>query len=240
LIPSDLDITPFPKLNVKAVLLSHVHMDHYGSIGFLDEKIPVVASSITLALLKGLQDTLTLNAGCEVIYMNKRRPDPIDKRVLSSAGQRCGRKLIITDIYNNVIEDFLWQRSRKTTEIEKGELNQLKDYELPFKVTPYETDHSVYGSVGYILEGEHSIVYTSDIRLHGKRKKKSDNFIKSAKSSDILIIEGTRLSGENIFDSENIVYGSCYRVVDMAKGFVIADFSSRNLERLEIFKKNEM
>ncbi|MBA7648653.1 hypothetical protein ES703_56441 [subsurface metagenome] len=54
LIPSDLDISKSPKLNVKAVLLSHVHMDHYGNIGFLDEKIPVVPSSTTLALLKGL------------------------------------------------------------------------------------------------------------------------------------------------------------------------------------------
>jgi len=135
------------------------------------------------------------------------------------------------------IYDFMWQRSRKTTEIERGELTLLKDYELPFKVTPYETDHSVYGSVGYILEGEHTVAYTGDIRLHGARKQKSYEFIEGAKGSDILIIEGTRLTGENIFDSEETVYDSCYRAVDMAEGLVIADFSSRNLERLELFKK---
>ncbi len=51
LIPCDLDITTSPKLDIKAVLLSHVHMDHYGNIGLLDEKIPIVASPITLATI---------------------------------------------------------------------------------------------------------------------------------------------------------------------------------------------
>ncbi|MFX0137510.1 MAG: MBL fold metallo-hydrolase, partial [Candidatus Hodarchaeota archaeon] len=236
LIPSDLDISSFPKLDVRAVLLSHVHMDHYGCIGFLNKSIPVVASSITLALLKGLQDTITMDAGCEVIYINKRRPDPSEKRVLSPV-ERCGRSLVTTDLYNNNIEEFLWQRSRKTAEIKRGKLTPLKDYELPFNVIPYQTDHSVYGSVAYVLEGDHSIAYTGDIRLHGERKQKSKHFVNSARNSDILIIEGTRLTGENIFDSEEFVYDACYRAVDMAKGLVIADFTSRNLERLEIFKQ---
>ena len=30
LIPMDLDISSYPSLNVKAILLSHAHMDHYG------------------------------------------------------------------------------------------------------------------------------------------------------------------------------------------------------------------
>jgi len=57
-------------------------MDHYGNIGFLDENIPVVASSITLALLKGLQDSYTPSAGSEVIYINKRKPYPQDERLI--------------------------------------------------------------------------------------------------------------------------------------------------------------
>ena len=136
-------------------------MDHYGNIGFLDENIPVVASPVTLALLKGLQDSLTLDSGSEVVYMNKKKPDPSDSRILNSA-KRCGRSLITTNIYNDNFEEFMWSRSRKTIQIEKGELRLLKDCELPFNIEAYETDHSVYGSLGYILEGDHSIAYTGD------------------------------------------------------------------------------
>jgi ribonuclease J len=240
LTPFDANVSEFPKLDVKAVLLTHIHMDHYGSIGFLDENIPVVASSITLALLKGIQDTLSQGIGAEVIYINRRVPNPTDPRILTPV-ERCGRTLITTDVYSDALEEFLWQRSIKTAGIKKGELYTLKDYELPFKVIPYETDHSVYGSVAYIIETkDHSIAYTGDIRLHGERKQKSIDFINAARKCDTLIIEGTRLSGENIFDSEDLVYDSCYRAVDMAEGLVIADFSSRNLERLELFKKVAM
>ncbi|MFX1344101.1 MAG: MBL fold metallo-hydrolase [Promethearchaeota archaeon] len=237
LIPSDLDIAGAPQLDVKAVLLSHVHSDHFGNIGLLDESIPVVASTTTLALLKGIQDTVTQNIGSEVIYTNRRRPDPSDPRVLFS-GKKYGRSLITTDPCNEKVEEFFWQRSRKTSEIAQGTVQQLKDCTLPFTVTPYETDHSVYGSLAYILEGDHCIAYTGDIRLHGKNKQKSIDFVKKhAKGCEVLIIEGTRLTGENIFDSEDFVYDFCYRAVDMAKGLVIADFTSRNLERLELFKK---
>ena len=239
LIPSDLDITGAPQLDIKAVLLSHVHSDHFGNIGLLDESIPIIASTTTLALLKGIQDTVTQNIGSEVIYTNRRRPDSSDPRVLYS-GKRYGRSLIPTDEYNENVKGFFWQRSRKTSEIEEGTVEQLTDYmpNLPFNVKAFETDHSVYGSLAYILEGDCSIAYTGDIRLHGKNKQKSIDFVKKhATGCDVLIIEGTRLTGENIFDSEDFVYDFCYRAVDMAEGLVIADFTSRNLERLELFKK---
>ena len=57
LIPSDVDVTRFPKLNVEAVLLSHAHMDHCGNIGLLHERIPVIATPTTLAVLKAMRDT---------------------------------------------------------------------------------------------------------------------------------------------------------------------------------------
>ncbi|MFX1481200.1 MAG: ribonuclease J, partial [Promethearchaeota archaeon] len=149
--------------------------------------------------------------------------------------ERCGRSLVTTGDYDPDLEEFFWQRSRKTTEIKRGTFNSLKEMKFTFDVHPYETDHSVYGSMGYILEGkDHSIAYTGDIRLHGEQKEKSYLFIEQARNCDILIIEGTRLTGENIFNSEDFVYDACYRAVDMAQGLVIADFTSRNLERLEV------
>lgn len=46
LIPRDLDISSYKKLNIKAVLVSHTHLDHIGNIALLDENIPIVASQI--------------------------------------------------------------------------------------------------------------------------------------------------------------------------------------------------
>ena len=236
LVPADLDISNFPKLDVKAVLLTHVHMDHYGNIGFLDENIPIVASAITLSLLKGLQDSYTHDAGSEVIYINRRERSPKDERLLIR-GENIGRNLIATDLVNERIKEFLWQQSTKTGTIKEGTLTLLEENKFPFLITPYETDHSVYGSVAYILRGEHSIAYTGDIRLHGERELQSKQFIDEAKGSEVLICEGTRLSGENIFDSESVVLDYCRRAIDISKGLVFADFSSRNLERLELFKE---
>ena len=59
LIPSDLDISIFPSLNVEAVLLSHAHMDHFGNMGLLDENIPIIASPSTLMLLKAIKPSVS-------------------------------------------------------------------------------------------------------------------------------------------------------------------------------------
>ena len=44
LVPPDISLTSFLKLEVKAVLLSHAHLDHNGNIGLLDNTIPIVAT----------------------------------------------------------------------------------------------------------------------------------------------------------------------------------------------------
>ncbi len=63
LIPSDLDISAYPKLNVEAVLLSHAHVDHCGNIALLDESIPVMASPMSMAILKAMRDVSASGIG---------------------------------------------------------------------------------------------------------------------------------------------------------------------------------
>ncbi|HDZ17382.1 hypothetical protein LCGC14_1075400 [marine sediment metagenome] len=72
LIPSNYTVSGFKKLDVKAVLISHMHMDHFGDAGFFDKDLPVVASPITLALLKGMQDMYSGRVGSEIIYYTER------------------------------------------------------------------------------------------------------------------------------------------------------------------------
>lgn len=73
--------------------------------------------------------------------------------------------------------------------------------------------------------------------MHGKNANKSEQFIQSAKDALVLIIEGTRASREDIDESEEEVYENCFNIIQDAKGIVVADFSARNFERLEIFEE---
>ncbi|HRU82111.1 MAG TPA: MBL fold metallo-hydrolase, partial [Candidatus Methanomethylicus sp.] len=85
LIPSDLDTSSFRRLAPRAVLLSHAHLDHCGNISLLDRSIPVVASGVTAAILKGMRDTGASGMGSEVAYISTRVPhDDYGGRVLAS------------------------------------------------------------------------------------------------------------------------------------------------------------
>ncbi|GAI34353.1 unnamed protein product, partial [marine sediment metagenome] len=57
LIPPDLDLSSYPELNLEAVLVSHPHMDHFGNIGLLKTDIPIIASPMSFALIKGMADS---------------------------------------------------------------------------------------------------------------------------------------------------------------------------------------
>ncbi|MFX0186098.1 MAG: MBL fold metallo-hydrolase [Candidatus Hodarchaeota archaeon] len=241
LIPSDLDISTFPSLNVQAILLSHAHMDHFGNMGLLDEKFPIIASPSTLMLLKGILDTSAAKIGSEVAYFSEKFPDNDDDRVLkadkSYTSKDLGRNFVCTNGFSGSFEDFISTSVKSRKQLEAGRICTIDDYLTPFEIKAFEVDHSIYGSTGYILEGDMTIAYTGDFRLHGKRAEKSKKFIKEAKDASILIIEGTRASRKHINESEEIIFNNCLKVVEESKGLVIADFSARNFERLEIFKE---
>ena len=245
LIPSDVDISGYPKPNVEAVLLSHAHLDHCGNAGYLHESIPVVASSTTLAILKAMRDSGRPGVGGEVVYHSPRYPTE-DSRVLktsnSSKDPYLGRDAICVDELNGEVKSFLCfkpgQESSRAKKLEAGEVCCISDRELSFDVKAFEVDHSIYGAVSYILYGDTAIAYTGDIRMHGERKDKTEKFVKEAKNVPVLIIEGTRAGREeDINVSEDDVFENCLRAVEESKGLVIADFSPRNFERLETFKE---
>ena len=235
LIPSDVDVTQYPKLNVEAVLLSHAHLDHCGNVGYLHESIPLVASATTLAILKAMRDSGRPSAGGEVVYYSPKEFSD-DSRVLKSPYGKSyrGRDFICTDNISNELRDFLYikpgQESKNAKKLESGEICCIGDRELPFDVRAFEVDHSIYGATACILYGDTAIAYTGDIRLHGKKGDETRKFVKEAKNVPALITEGTRVSREeDINVSEKDVYQNCLKVVEDNKGLVIADFSPSGL-----------
>lgn len=127
-------------------------------------------------------------------------------------------------------------RARK--KLEPSQCTHYKDHDLPFDVTAYSVDHSIFGAVAYLLRGETSIAYTGDFRLHGKQEAATRKFVHAAKDASILIIEGTRAGSERseVKTTEQSVCETCRDSVEQSDGLVIADFSARNFERLESFQ----
>jgi ribonuclease J len=237
LVPSDLDVSKYPKLEISAILLSHAHMDHFGNIGLLNPKYPIIASPSTITLLKGILDGSTTMLGSDVAYYslkNRRK----DGRILETDRTKdYGRNFICTENFSEDLTDFLSLRVTARKQYEEGTLTQLENFSSDFEIKAYEVDHSIFGATGYIISGDTTIAYTGDFRLHGKKGKMSESFINQAKDASVLIIEGTRTVKEDISESEDIVYENCRRSAEIAVGLIIADFSARNFERLETFQK---
>jgi ribonuclease J len=216
-------------------------MDHFGNIGLLDTKLPVIASPSTIMLLKAILDTTSAKIGSNVAYYREKAPDKYDSRVLKTVRGRdkndLGRDFVCTKDYSDSFKEFLSTSVKRGREIEEGKLCTLNEYSSNFKIKPYDVDHSLYGATAYILECDTPIAYTGDFRMHGKKAAKSKKFIEDAKSTSVLITEGTRASRGYIHESEEIVFDNCLGAVQESKDLVIADFSARNFERLESFQE---
>jgi ribonuclease J len=242
--PSDVNTAGYPHLNVDAVLLSHAHVDHCGAIGYLDEKIPIVASATSIAILKGMQDTTLMST--DVVYLGKKVPsDEYGMRVKSGGEELIGRNFYATTATSPKLRKFLADKPKAPASkknLTPGLLSRYEELDLPFEVQAYDMDHSIYGATAFLLAGDATIAYTGDFRLHGKYGKTSKKFVSAAKSASVLIIEGTRVerSGESKDDdtiSEDSVRETCRSTVESAgKDLVIADFGPRNFERLETFQ----
>jgi ribonuclease J len=244
LVPPDISLDGYPALPVSAVLLSHAHLDHCGNIGLLPREIPVFSTPVTAAILKGYQDAGKSTTEADVAYTSERRPHADDPLYLESdRGCYLGKEFCLTSPPPERFLAFLsWrpgQDGTRAKKLEPGRCRTMGDHALPFRVSACEVDHSLYGACGFLVEGEKTVAYTGDFRLHGRAEAKTREFISRAKGADILITEGTRVADAGPPDgsriTEDSVCETCRGAVEGSRDLVIADFSARNFERLEAF-----
>jgi ribonuclease J len=105
-----------------------------------------------------------------------------------------------------------------------------------FLVTAYLVDHSSYGSTAFLIEVEGKrIVYSGDLRLHGRKPGMAQVLLKAIQKAplDLLIMEGTTLSRDDEpGPSEQDVESQLVASLKQTNGLALGMFSPQNVDRL--------
>lgn len=212
---------PFEKEpSVDGVLLSHAHMDHSAYIHHLREDIPIYLTKESYLILKTLEDTSTTPFN-ELINLKKtfhlRRKKRVQKGTseytkVTGDGSKVERDIRIIDPYK---EFFVGD----------------------FSVTCVPVDHSLPGASAYLIDtGEDAIVYTGDLRFHGRNPEVTERFIKEARKFNptIMLSEGTRIDSDTNISEEDIEKKATEMISEF-NDHVFLNYPIRDLDRFITF-----
>ena len=129
-----------------------------------------------------------------------------------------------------------------TTRFNTNEFNLVeinKSLEIgPFLIIPHEIDHSIGGACAFEIKcNGKTIVYTGDIRFHGRCAYKNSVFKRKLEKVDYLIMEGTTISREHQEKvAENDLIPQFVEAFNSSKLPIVA-FSPQNIDRfITIYK----
>jgi len=233
----------FREVEARGVLLSHAHVDHTGYLSYLREDVPIYTGLTTAFIVKAMQDTKGGSTFQETCYIT---PGEEAGGILKASHYRKApyqqRPFFALDreyILNRELDFWIScdgsrgldpcpVRPCLGREAEIGSLRALR----------WPVDHSIPGAGAFAVETTAGwIVYTGDLRLHGKNAAKTRAFMREAARlrPAVLICEGTHPGTAKPVTEEEVFYNALEVVRRAAGRLVIADFGPRNIERLLSF-----
>lgn len=241
----------FRELSAQGVLLSHAHLDHSGYISFLREDIPIHSTAMTAFVAKAIQDSGKTTVESEVCYfspkeyvrakLNDNQQDSLGalraRHYRTVPSKQRPFRLFDYDSLSLKAKDF-WGNTPGSRQLDCCPLEKATKVGN-LEVRCFEVDHSIWGAAAFAIETSQGwLVYTGDLRLHGKRGQLTSHFMEAAAGlrPKVLICEGTNISSHSSTPEEQ-VYENALKAVKEARGLVIADFGPRNVERLLIFRR---
>ena len=232
---------------VDGVLLSHAHLDHSGHISFLRDSVPIYTTAVTAFIAKAMQDSGKSDFDQQVCYFSPTtRERPTGWRqiaCLTGNTPREQRQFCLADVepeaLNSDATDFwdwgFWEKKASQKELVSCPL--VSHTGCSFNLRCFPVDHSIPGACAWGIETSSGwVIYSGDLRLHGKRAELTERFIEQAGRLHprALILEGTNVQREaNVAEQE--VYENGFRAITSSGSLVIADFSPRDVDRLLTF-----
>ncbi|MFC1939744.1 hypothetical protein ACFLXO_03545 [Chloroflexota bacterium] len=232
---------------IDGLLLSHAHLDHSGHISFLKGKIPLYTTVVTAFIAKAIQDSGKSDFDQQVCYFSPTtREFPAGwKQEASLSGNvaKQQRQFCIADKGPEALspeatrfwERGFWEKTAKQKELASCPLSAHSN--CSFNLRCFPVDHSIPGACAWGIETSSGwVIYSGDLRLHGKRAELTMRFIEEAAELQprALILEGTNVSRETSI-TEQAVYENGLNAIAKSSGLVVADFSPRDVDRLLTF-----
>lgn len=208
---------PYPdKPSVDGVLISHSHVDHVAYVHHLREDIPIHLTKESHLILRALEET---GAASFSEYLHLKKSFYLEPKKRGDGYMRSRANVVDRDI--NIAKPY-------------------KNFEIgDFSIKSAPVDHSLPGASAFICENQdETIVYTGDLRFHGRHPELTRKFVKEAKKAKptIMISEGTRINNEENI-SEIDIEKRAVDTVERCKGLVVVNYPVRDLDRLLTFYK---
>ncbi|HEU65635.1 MAG TPA: MBL fold metallo-hydrolase, partial [Chloroflexi bacterium] len=226
--------------DIDGVLLTHAHLDHSGHIAFLREDIPVYATATTAFIAKAVQDSGIASFDQQVCYFTPRVEECLQgwkqgAYVASGSGDRQRHFCVADKLALDEEAEKFWEKSSRQKKLASQPLDDIA--KCSFNVRCFPVDHSIPGACAWGIETSSGwVIYSGDLRLHGRQGKLTEEFIREAAHLHprALILEGTNVDkAANV--SEQEVYENGFKAINGAPGLVIADFPPRDVNRLLTF-----